>query len=42
MVQVFDKDGNGLISAMELRFVMGNLGEALTDEEVEMMIQVQK
>ena len=38
--KVFDKDGNGLISAMELRHVMANLGEALTDSEVESMIQV--
>jgi len=38
--QVFDKDGNGLISALELRHVMANLGEALTDAEVESMIQV--
>ena len=33
-VQVFDKDGNGFISAAELRHVMTNLGEKLTDEEV--------
>ena len=32
--QVFDKDGNGFISAAELRHVMTNLGEKLTDEEV--------
>jgi calmodulin len=31
---VFDKDGNGFISAAELRHVMTNLGEKLTDEEV--------
>ena len=37
---MFDKDGNGLISALELRHVMANLGEALTDAEVESMIQV--
>ena len=40
MIKVFDKDGNGLISAMELRFVMANLGEVLSDDEVEAMIQV--
>jgi len=34
IVQVFDKDGNGFISAAELRHVMTNLGEKLTDEEV--------
>jgi hypothetical protein len=32
--QVFDKDGNGFISAAELRHIMTNLGEKLTDEEV--------
>ena len=31
--RVFDKDGNGFISAAELRHVMTNLGEKLTDEE---------
>ena len=29
--RVFDKDGNGYISAAELRHVMTNLGEKLTD-----------
>jgi calmodulin len=54
--RVFDKDGNGFISAAELRFVrrdkfflivgiffsshvMTNLGEKLTDEEVDEMIR---
>lgn len=36
--RVFDKDGNGIISAAELRLVMSNLGEKLTDEEVDEMI----
>merc|ERR1711997_1246605 len=36
---LFDKDGNGLISAAELRHVMTNLGEKLTDEEVDEMIR---
>ena len=36
---VFDKDGNGFISAAELRHVMTNLGEKLTDEEVDEMIR---
>ena len=32
------QDGNGFISAAELRHVMTNLGEKLTDEEVDEMI----
>merc|ERR1712216_988020 len=38
-LKVFDKDGNGFISAAELRHVMTNLGEKLTDEEVDEMIR---
>lgn len=37
--RVFDKDGNGFISADELRHVMTSLGEKLTDEEVDEMIR---
>ncbi|XP_026423630.1 calmodulin-like protein 11 isoform X2 [Papaver somniferum] len=37
--KVFDKDQNGFISAPELRHVMINLGEKLTDEEVDQMIR---
>ena len=37
--RVFDKDGNGTISAAELRHVMTNLGEKLTDEEGDEMIR---
>ncbi|KAJ9682353.1 hypothetical protein PVL29_018299 [Vitis rotundifolia] len=37
--KVFDKDQDGYISANELRNVMFNLGEALTDEEAEQMIR---
>lgn len=37
--RVFDKDGNGYISAAELRHIMTNLGEKLTDEEVDEMIR---
>lgn len=33
------QDGNGFISAAELRHVMTNLGEKLTDEEVDEMIR---
>lgn len=36
--KVFDKDGNGFISAVELRHIMTNLGEKLTDEEVDEML----
>uniref|UniRef100_A0A8C9PU37 EF-hand domain-containing protein n=1 Tax=Spermophilus dauricus TaxID=99837 RepID=A0A8C9PU37_SPEDA len=35
---VFDKEGNGYINAAELHHVMTNLGEKLTDEEVDEMI----
>ena len=41
-LKVFDKDGNGLISALELRHVMANLGEVLTEAEVDSMIRVTK
>ena len=37
--KVFDRDGNGQISAAELRLVMNNLGEKLTDEEVDELIR---
>ena len=37
--RIFDKDGNGYISRQELQIVMGNLGEHLTDEEVDEMIK---
>merc|ERR1712118_498477 len=37
--KVFDKDNNGFISAAELWHVMTNLGEKLTDEEVDEMIR---
>lgn len=37
--KVFDRDGNGLISAAELKYVMTNLYEKLTDEEVDEMIR---
>lgn len=36
---VFDKDNSGTISAAELRHVMTNLGEKLTDEEVDEMLR---
>ncbi|XP_069118629.1 uncharacterized protein [Argopecten irradians] len=37
--RVFDKEGNGYISAAELRHVMLNLGEKLQEEEVNDMIR---
>ena len=37
--RVFDKDANGYISSEELRHVMTNLGEKLTDQEVAEMIR---
>ena len=36
--KVFDKDGDGFISADELRIVMTSLGEKLTDQEVDDML----
>jgi len=37
--RVFDMDGNGCISANELKFVLANTGERLTEEEIEEMIR---
>lgn len=37
--RMFDRDGNGYISANELKHVMCNLGEKLTESEVEDMIK---
>lgn len=37
--KVFDRDGDGFITATELRHIMSNLGETLTDEEVDEMIR---
>ena len=37
--RIFDRDGNGLISANELRQIMANLGEKLTDEELDEMMR---
>lgn len=37
--KVFDRDGNGLVSSMELKHVMLSLGEKITDEEVDEMIK---
>ena len=35
---MFDKEGNGSISAAELRHVMTNLGEKLSEEQVSEML----
>lgn len=39
LLQVFDRDNNGFISAAELRHVMTSIGEKLTDDEVDEMIR---
>ena len=36
--RVFDKDGNGYLSAVELRHVMMHLGERLSDGDMDMML----
>ena len=33
----FDKEGNGLISAVELRHLLTGLGEKMSEEEVEIL-----
>lgn len=37
--RVFDRNGNGLISAAELRHVLTSIGDKLTDEEADEMIR---
>lgn len=37
--RVFDRDGNGFISASELKHVMINMREKLTDDEINEMIR---
>ncbi|KAK6633811.1 hypothetical protein RUM43_001402 [Polyplax serrata] len=37
--RIFDKEGNGFITAAELRHIMMNLGEKLTEEECDEMIR---
>lgn len=36
--EMFDKNGDGFISAKELKYMMTSLGECLTEEEVKAMI----
>lgn len=38
-LRVFDKDGSGLISSGELRHVLTSLGEKMTDEELDVLLQ---
>ncbi|KAJ7853512.1 hypothetical protein B0H14DRAFT_3450192 [Mycena olivaceomarginata] len=37
--QVFDKEGNGFIGAGELRYVLTQLGEKMTDQEVDELLK---
>ncbi|MDW4912539.1 EF-hand domain-containing protein [Streptomyces californicus] len=37
--RVIDKDGDGVITVAELRHLMANLGEKLTEEEVDKMVR---
>jgi len=36
--QVFDKDGKGSITSVELRFILTGLGDRISDEEAENII----
>ncbi|KAJ2251480.1 hypothetical protein GGI13_003819, partial [Coemansia sp. RSA 455] len=37
--KIFDKDNNGFINKSELHLAMANLGETMTDEEIDAMIR---
>lgn len=37
--KIFDRDGNGSIDAKELKYAMQNLGEKLTDKELQDMMR---
>ena len=39
MFKIFDRDGNGFISAGELRHVLNNLDEPVTDDEANEIIE---
>jgi calmodulin len=38
--RVFDKDGNGFTSAAELRHIMTTLGEKMSDQELDEMLEM--
>lgn len=38
--RIFDRDNNGIISANELKQIMSTLGEKLSDEEIQTMIEI--
>lgn len=38
-LSVFDKEGDGLISATDFRYVLTNLGEAMTDGEADEILR---
>ncbi len=40
--RVFDQDGNGFITKNELHHLMNNIGEKLTDKDIEEMIRSYK
>jgi calmodulin len=37
--QIFDKEGNGTIGAGELRYVLTQLGEKMSDEDVDELMR---
>ncbi len=37
--RVFDKDGNGYLPVAQLRFLLFNFGEKLTNEEIDDILQ---
>ena len=39
---IFNQDGNGFINRMELRHVMMNLGEKMSEEECDALVDVSK